>query len=199
MVRLKSFSTCSGFASVAMSKSCGSRPSKKSRTQPPTQNAAKPAACNRSTIFVATERIILNLRIINQKSAIQKLATYGKWIYFIAMNARTLICLSLLLFAGCDENSPDTARKKELAVILKSFPKPAIETDDYQENAGWYNSTNRLMLKNFIAKYPETEETYQAEVWLIFGQVNDYIRTWPEQKLLRGKRAQELETIISKS
>ncbi len=41
MVLRKSFSTCSGLASVAMSKSCGSRPSKKSRTQPPTQNAAK--------------------------------------------------------------------------------------------------------------------------------------------------------------
>ena len=53
MVFLKSFSICSGRASVAMSKSCGSRPSRKSRTQPPTQNAAKPAACRRRTISTA--------------------------------------------------------------------------------------------------------------------------------------------------
>ena len=38
--------TCSGVASVAMSKSLGSMPSSRSRTAPPTMNALKPASCS---------------------------------------------------------------------------------------------------------------------------------------------------------
>ena len=39
--------TCSGVASVAMSKSLGSMPSSRSRTAPPTMNALKPSSCSR--------------------------------------------------------------------------------------------------------------------------------------------------------
>ena len=95
---LKSFSTCSGFASVAMSKSCGSRPSKKSRTQPPTQNAAKTggfviAACTRFLISTANGiQIFINFYSfpqINFRCAMPHLtASTGS----DGLNSKTLMC-----------------------------------------------------------------------------------------------------------
>lgn len=54
-------------------------------------------------------------------------------------------------------------------------------------------------MKNFIAKYPDTEQVYQAEIWLIFAQNNDFIRDWHQRIRVRAERAQKLAIIISKS
>lgn len=116
------------------------------------------------------------------------------------MNLRLSICILMLVIEGCTkEASPDTLRQKELNGILKPFLKPGVQTEDYQEGYGWCQPTNRLAMKNFIAKYPDTEEAYQAEIWLIFAQANDFIRDWHQRIRVRAEQAQKLATIISKS
>jgi len=75
------------------------------------------------------------------------------------MNIRLLIYILIFALSGCaKEANPNVSRQKELAGILKPFLKPAIETDDYQVNSGWYDPTNRQTLRNFVEKYPDTEE-----------------------------------------
>jgi len=70
--------------------------------------------------------------------------------------------------------TPDSgrARQNELTGILTPLLKPAAQpfwSDDYEEPSGWYSPTNRQALRKFIAKYPGTEEAYQAEIWLAFA------------------------------
>jgi hypothetical protein len=87
--------------------------------------------------------------------------------------ASILILVCALLIQDCAKASdPNAARQKELADILKPLLKPAILSfwsEDYDEPPGWYEPTNRQAARSFIAKYPETENAYLAEVWLVFA------------------------------
>jgi hypothetical protein len=87
--------------------------------------------------------------------------------------APVLILAYGLLIQGCAKApDPDVTRQKELAVILKPLLKPPVISfwsEDYDEPPGWDEPMNRQALRNFIAKYPETEEVYQAEIWLAFA------------------------------
>lgn len=81
-----------------------------------------------------------------------------------------LILTSVLFVQGC-ARSPESirARQNELARVLNSYLKLAVETEDFQENAGWFQPANRQALADFTAKYPGTEESFQAEIWLALG------------------------------
>ena len=90
--------------------------------------------------------------------------------------AFVLILTGVLLTQGC-QSAPDAsrARQKELAGILKPLLKPAVPSfwsDGHEEPPGWYSSANRQGLRNFIAKYPGTEDAYQAEIWLAFADTD---------------------------
>jgi hypothetical protein len=67
---------------------------------------------------------------------------------------------------------PVATRQEELASILKPLLTPEAYPfwdDEAETGPGWYKATNRQTLKLFIAKYPETEESYQASIWLAFA------------------------------
>jgi hypothetical protein len=123
------------------------------------------------------------------------------------MNARhvsILVCISLLIAHPLVAVDSSAARQKELAVILpalqKTPPAPSNPDEPCDENPGWYDPTNRQALKTFVTKYPDTEEAYLAEVWLIFAQSpTEGSRDMSENKRLWTSRAQRLETIISKT
>jgi hypothetical protein len=87
--------------------------------------------------------------------------------------ASILILACALLIQGCEKaTDPVATRQKELAGILKPLLKPEVYSfwdDEIKTSAGWCEPTNRQALKLFIAKYPETEESYQASVWLAFA------------------------------
>lgn len=87
--------------------------------------------------------------------------------------ASILILACALLIQGCEKAADSSAtRQKELAGILKPLLKPggySFWDDEVETPPGWYEATNRQALKLFIAKFPETEESYQASVWLAFA------------------------------
>lgn len=98
----------------------------------------------------------------------------------------------------------NTSRQRELNTILVALQKLPVESADLDspsnENPGWYNPTNRQALKIFISKYPQTEEGYQAETWLIFAQATttrygDLLN----EKQIRAERAESLEKVISET
>lgn len=110
-----------------------------------------------------------------------------------------------LLTQSCAEApNPAASRENELAVILTALqkipPAPANIDEQGGENPGWYNPTNQQALKLFIIKYPDTEEAYLAEVWLIFAQCA-IERSWDmsEMKHLWTEMGQRLEIITSKT
>jgi hypothetical protein len=115
-----------------------------------------------------------------------------------------LILVTVLLVQGCEKKSNPTAvRQKELTRILKPLLKPAVYSfwEDEEESApGWCEPTNREALRVLIAKYPETEEAYQAEVWLMFA--SQYTERNPissEEKLRRMAMAGRLKIISQKT
>ena len=87
--------------------------------------------------------------------------------------ASILILACALLIQGCEKASdPSATRQTELARILKPLLKPEVYSfwdDEIKTPAGWCEPTNRQALNLFITKYPETEESYQASVWLAFA------------------------------
>src|ERR1017187_4167512 len=112
-----------------------------------------------------------------------------------------LILACALLIQGC-ANTPDpnAARQKELSCILKPPQKPGVLTEDYQESPGWYEPTNRQALRNFIAKHSETEEAYQAEIWLMFASAQTERQPIPsEEKRRKAEMAERLKIIYQKT
>lgn len=117
---------------------------------------------------------------------------------------RRLAFLSLILLPvatllwGADSKS----RQAELAPLLKALqwkpPPPRNPDYDTSPNPGWFNPKNRDALASFIEKYPNSEEAYLAEAWLIFagggaGRSPDI----PEWKRQRATDAQALTRIIT--
>jgi len=118
--------------------------------------------------------------------------------------ASILILASALLIQGCEKASgPSVTRQKELAGILKSLLKPEAYffwDDEIKTSAGWCEPTNRQALKLFITKYPETEESYQASVWLAFASA--YTERCPipsEEKRRTMELTEELKMISQKT
>jgi hypothetical protein len=94
----------------------------------------------------------------------------------------------------------NSARKTELLDILKPLQKPGVSTENNQEPPGWYEQTNRMALKRFIEKYPDTEEARQAGVWLVFSQaLTEKNKNPSDEKRRRSERAQKLTVIILKT
>ena len=112
-----------------------------------------------------------------------------------------LIFACTLLIQGCTQTpGPSATRQTELTTILKPFLKPGVLTDDYQKSPGWYEPTNRQALRNFIAKHSETEEAYQAEVWLIFASAQTERQLLPSaEKCHRAELAKRLKLISKKT
>jgi len=81
-----------------------------------------------------------------------------------------LILVCAVLAQGCAKTDrAGTTRSTELAAVLKPLLKPATGpfwSEDEEEPPGWCEPANRQAVRDFVAKYPETEEAYQAEVWL---------------------------------
>lgn len=91
-----------------------------------------------------------------------------------------------------------TIRKGELTKVLTALQKhhpPSTDPDEQDDELpGWANPANREAVKEFILKYPETEEALLAEVWLIFAQ-----GSFQRSRDAFESRAEELKKIISKT
>jgi len=112
-----------------------------------------------------------------------------------------LILACALLIQGCEKAAdPSATRQKELAGILKPLLKPEVYSfweDEIKTPPGWYEPTNRQTLKLFITKYPETEESYQAEVWLAFASAYSERRPVLSEEKRRVAELTERLKIIS--
>jgi hypothetical protein len=124
--------------------------------------------------------------------------------------ARLAICggLSLVMASfscGRIESAGDSvlARQCELDVVLKAVEKqpPAPDIDGQGgENPGWYEPTNQQALARFISKYPDTEESFLAQTWLIFAQsATGRKMDLSEEEQRRAARAASLTTIIQET
>lgn len=120
-------------------------------------------------------------------------------------NRLNLLCMILFLGAtltlGADDPKP---RKAELAAALAPLqwqpPPPADMDHDTSPNPGWYNPRNREALAKFVAKYPDTEEAYLAEVWLIFAKADaERSRDISDLKRRRAEDGQALKRVIMKT
>ncbi len=117
----------------------------------------------------------------------------------------TVMCVAVLMSGGRSRAADvDSPRKKELDNALVALLKQPVEASDpdepSSENPGWYRPANRQTLRDFIARNPNTEEAYQAEVWLIFAQGSTELsRDRSERKIQRANRAERLKTIIGKT
>jgi len=114
------------------------------------------------------------------------------------------VCISLVIAHPLVAVDSNAARQKELAVILEALrktpPAPSNPDEPCDENPGWYDPTNRQALKTFVTRYPDTEEAYLAETWLVFAQsFTERSRDMSEIKRLWTERARRLETIVSKT
>ncbi len=113
---------------------------------------------------------------------------------------RIILLLGAALTLGADPNS----RKVELASALEALqwkpPPPADPDNDTSPNPGWYNRKNRQAVARFIAKYPDTEEAYLAEVWLIFAKADaERNRDIAEWKRQRAEDGEALKRIVMKT
>jgi len=96
-----------------------------------------------------------------------------------AASILVLIC-GFLIFVGWMTGGAGTARERELAAVLKPLLKPAtyvLWSEEELKPAGMYEPKNRQAVKDFVTKYPGTEEAYQAEVWL--AMAGKYSETAP--------------------
>ena len=120
---------------------------------------------------------------------------------FVMCQVLTLI--NLLMAQGCAKaTDADSVRQRELAAVLTALlktPPPPTDPDESSiEKPGWYDAANRQALRDFIAKDPDSEEAYLAEVWLVFAQANTEInRPIPLSRSERADRAKVRERIIS--
>jgi hypothetical protein len=116
-------------------------------------------------------------------------------------SAAIFIMVYALLILGCTKSSaPETARQRELAAILKPF-LASTEVgggDDAEVIHGWTKPTNQQALKNFTAKYPDTEEAYEAELWLSFATAPVSLQTF-QQKHQAAEMAERLKVISQKT
>lgn len=100
-----------------------------------------------------------------------------------------------------DETS---TRRKELRAALSALqwkpPPPADPDYDTTGNPGWYSPKNREALARFISQYPDTEDAYLAEVWLIYAKA-DTDKSWSisETQRRRAQDAEALKRIIAKT
>ncbi len=113
---------------------------------------------------------------------------------------RIILLLGAALTLGADPNS----RKVELASALEALqwkpPPPADPDNDTSPNPGWYNRKNRQAVARFIAKYPDTEEAYLAEVWLTFAKADaERNRDIAEWKRQRAEDGEALKRIVMKT
>jgi len=87
-----------------------------------------------------------------------------------------------------------------LAALQWKPPPPANPDYDTSPNPGWYNPRNRQALAGFIAKYPDTEEAYLAEVWLVFAKADaERSRDISKWKRRRAEDGEALKRIIIKT
>jgi hypothetical protein len=112
-----------------------------------------------------------------------------------------VLCVSLLAAAGCGSAADSTAaRTKELASVLKPVQKPGSDSETNPQNPGYYDLANRERLRDFINKYPGTEEALHAEVWLAFAEAITERRLDPlAEKRLSERRAQRMKEIATKA
>lgn len=115
--------------------------------------------------------------------------------------AAIFILACTLLIQGCAKSSgPEAARQSELAIVLKPFLKSTEVGwgEDVEVIHGWTNPNNQQALKIFMAKYPETEEAYEAELWLSFAAAPRFSQTFQEKRQA-SKMAERLKTISQKT
>jgi hypothetical protein len=114
-----------------------------------------------------------------------------------------LTLAGLCMASGCAKaTDAESARKEELAAVLTSFlrvpPPPADPDEASNDNPGWYDPANRQALRDFIAKYPDTEEGYQAGVWLVFARsITEINQGLSLSEIDRTDRAKAREKLIS--
>ncbi len=121
----------------------------------------------------------------------------------IFLICQALALIGFLMLLGCAKaTGASSVRKGELtpvlAALLKIPPPPADPDEPSNENPGWYDPANRHAVRDFIAKYPDTEEAYQAGVWLIFAQGSTEVYgSISVSKSERGDKAKVREKISS--
>jgi hypothetical protein len=111
-----------------------------------------------------------------------------------------IVACALLVEACTKSSAPETARQRELVAILKPF-LASTEVgwgEDAEVIHGWTNPTNQRALKNFTAKYPDTEEAYQAELWLSFATAPVSTQTF-QQRHQAAEMAERLKVISQKT
>lgn len=107
----------------------------------------------------------------------------------------------LLMVSGCVRSlTPEAARQRELAAILKPFlTQTEISDDGYSEMVpNWRNRANQNPLRVFIAQHPETEEAYEAEIWLSMATAPTSTETF-EKRRVQADIAEKLKTISQKT
>jgi DNA repair ATPase RecN len=92
--------------------------------------------------------------------------------------------------------------------VLKAFlyePPPTGENEESSEVPGYTNPVHVQALRDFVARYPNTEESYEAETWLVFEKsLNDLSRCpgpdnrW-KYKRERAANADRLNAIADKA
>lgn len=122
---------------------------------------------------------------------------------------KTIICLTLLMLLQVSAAEQSAARSKELTAILRILLKPNLDSRSSADNSdlgvsGWHDSTNHIALQQFISKHSNTEEAFQAEVWLSFARVFATNSGTPidrrrERRSIRIENAAKLESVLVKS
>jgi hypothetical protein len=116
-------------------------------------------------------------------------------------SAAIFILACALFLQGCAKSStPGAARQSELAIILKPFLKSTVSGwgEDAEVIPGWTDPANQQALKTFMAKYPDTEEAYEAELWLSFATTPASSQTFQERHQA-AEMAERLKTISQKT
>jgi len=92
---------------------------------------------------------------------------------------------------------PGSGRKDQLALVLKAVQKED-DSGESQENPGFYDPANRRALKDFIERYPKTDEALHAEVWLAFAEgITERSPDPVKQQRNRAARAERMKQIAA--
>lgn len=110
-----------------------------------------------------------------------------------------ILACGLVMLACWMMTDSGTPRQRELAAVLKPLLKLSTESfwsEDEEPSWGWYDAKNRQVVRDFVAKYPGTEEAYQAEVWLAMaGAYSERNPVRSAEKRRQAEVVERLETI----